>query len=42
MNGTAVVKQADVVLVTYPLAYESNYTAEMALSDLDYVSSLLT
>ncbi|RMZ37786.1 hypothetical protein AFCA_005484 [Aspergillus flavus] len=39
MNGTAVVKQADVVLVTYPLAYESNYTAEMALSDLDYYAN---
>ncbi|KAF5856678.1 hypothetical protein ETB97_007035 [Aspergillus alliaceus] len=39
MNGTAVVKQADVVLVTYPLAYESNYTTEMSLTDLDYYAN---
>lgn len=38
MNGTAVVKQADIVLVTYPLVYDNNYTAQHALNDLDYVS----
>lgn len=38
MNGSAVVKQADVVLVTYPLDYTHNYSSEDALSDLDYVS----
>lgn len=39
MNGTAVVKQADIVLNTFPLAYESdNYTATNSLTDLDYVS----
>jgi Glycosyl hydrolase family 65 central catalytic domain. len=26
MNGSAVVKQADVVMVTYPLGYTANYT----------------
>ncbi|KAF7592440.1 hypothetical protein BBP40_000288 [Aspergillus hancockii] len=40
MNGTAVVKQADIVLVTYPLAYESdNYTDETSLHDLDYYAN---
>ncbi|KAE8147334.1 glycosyl hydrolase family 65 central catalytic domain-containing protein [Aspergillus avenaceus] len=39
MNGTTVVKQADVVLVTYPLSYEGNYTTEMALGDLDYYAN---
>ncbi|KAL3488626.1 glycosyl hydrolase family 65 central catalytic domain-containing protein [Aspergillus germanicus] len=38
MNGTAAVKQADVVLVTYPLVYD-NYTAENALTDLDYYAN---
>ncbi|KAH8433874.1 alpha,alpha-trehalase treA [Aspergillus melleus] len=38
MNGTAVVKQADIVLITYPLAYD-NYSAETALSDLDYYAN---
>lgn len=38
MNGSAVVKQADVVLDTYPLDYTHNYTAVEALNDLDYVS----
>jgi trehalose/maltose hydrolase-like predicted phosphorylase len=38
MNGTTVVKQADVVLVTYPLVYDNNYTAQDSLNDLDYVS----
>lgn len=38
MNGSAVVKQADVILVTYPLTYTNNYTSQDALNDLDYVS----
>ncbi|KAL4757319.1 alpha,alpha-trehalase treA [Aspergillus foveolatus] len=38
MNGTAAVKQADIVLVTYPLVYD-NYTAETALTDLDYYAN---
>ncbi|KAL4919570.1 glycosyl hydrolase family 65 central catalytic domain-containing protein [Aspergillus aurantiobrunneus] len=38
MNGTAAVKQADVVLVTYPLVYD-NYTTETALTDLDYYAN---
>ncbi|KAJ9249779.1 CAZyme family GH65 [Paecilomyces variotii] len=36
MNGTAAVKQADVVLDTYPLNYDSGYSAQDALNDLDY------
>ena len=39
MNGSAVVKQADVVLNTFPLDYTANYTAQDSLNDLDYVSS---
>ncbi|KAL4952034.1 glycosyl hydrolase family 65 central catalytic domain-containing protein [Aspergillus filifer] len=38
MNGTAAVKQADVVLITYPLVYD-NYTSETALTDLDYYAN---
>lgn len=38
MNGSAVVKQADVVLDTYPLGYTSNYSTQDSLDDLDYVS----
>lgn len=38
MNGSIAVKQADVVLNTFPLAYMQNYSAQDALSDLDYVS----
>ncbi|KAL2833756.1 glycosyl hydrolase family 65 central catalytic domain-containing protein [Aspergillus cavernicola] len=38
MNGTAAVKQADIVLVTYPVVYD-NYTAETALTDLDYYAN---
>lgn len=41
MNGSAVVKQADVVLDNYPLQYTHNYTQADALNDLDYVSQLL-
>ena len=37
MNGSAVVKQADVVLNTYPLDYTFNYSTQDALNDLDYV-----
>lgn len=41
MNGTAAVKQADVVLTTFPLDYTDNYTAQNSLNDLDYVSSFI-
>jgi trehalose/maltose hydrolase-like predicted phosphorylase len=41
MNGSAVVKQADVVMVTYPLGYTAKYTSENSLNDLDYVSILI-
>ena len=36
MNGSIAVKQADVVLDTYPLNYQSNYNAADSLRDLDY------
>jgi len=39
MNGSAVVKQADVVMVTYPLDYTANYTSQDALDDLDYYAA---
>ncbi|KAJ5295041.1 hypothetical protein PENANT_c037G03520 [Penicillium antarcticum] len=39
MNGSAVVKQADVVMVTYPLDYTANYTSQNALDDLDYYAA---
>jgi hypothetical protein len=39
MNGSAVVKQADVVLNTYPLDFTANYSAQDSLNDLDYVST---
>ncbi|CAM1508678.1 Fc.00g055260.m01.CDS01 [Cosmosporella sp. VM-42] len=39
MNGSAVVKQADVILVTFPLSYTTNYTAEDSLNDLDYYAN---
>lgn len=42
MNGSAVVKQADVVLDTYPLGYTANYTTQESLNDLDYVSFVIT
>jgi trehalose/maltose hydrolase-like predicted phosphorylase len=39
MNNSIQVKQADVVLLTYPLHYsQSNYTYADKLMDLDYVS----
>jgi trehalose/maltose hydrolase-like predicted phosphorylase len=37
MNDSVAVKQADVVLLTYPLDYGDNYTADDKLLDLDYV-----
>ncbi|MCJ1477712.1 hypothetical protein MMC13_006385 [Lambiella insularis] len=36
MNGSISVKQADVVLNTFPLNYQSNYTQAEMLQDLDY------
>jgi hypothetical protein len=39
MNGSAIVKQADVVLMSFPLGYNDNYTDQNALNDLDYVST---
>ncbi|PNP54023.1 hypothetical protein THARTR1_05230 [Trichoderma harzianum] len=39
MNGSAVVKQADVIMVTFPLSYTTNYTTEDALNDLDYYAN---
>ena len=41
MNNSVAVKQADVVLLTYPLDYGKNYTAIDKLLDLDYVSVIL-
>lgn len=37
MNNSVAVKQADVVLNTFPLDYTRNYASSAALSDLDYV-----
>ncbi|KAJ5219710.1 hypothetical protein N7468_008914 [Penicillium chermesinum] len=39
MNGSAVVKQADVVLDTFPLDYTANYTTQNSLNDLDYYAN---
>jgi hypothetical protein len=40
MNNSVQVKQADVVLITYPLDYaESNYTEAQKLLDLDYYAN---
>ncbi|MCJ1409285.1 hypothetical protein MMC19_003364 [Ptychographa xylographoides] len=36
MNGSISVKQADVVLNTYPLDFSRNYTIAQKLNDLDY------
>ena len=36
MNGSISVKQADVVLDTFPLNYQQNYTAQDSLNDLQY------
>jgi trehalose/maltose hydrolase-like predicted phosphorylase len=38
MNNSVAVKQADVVLLTYPLDYGEDYSAGDKLLDLDYVS----
>lgn len=38
MNNSVAVKQADVVLRTFPLYYTANYSSSAALNDLDYVS----
>lgn len=40
MDNNVNVKQADVILLAYPLDYDqNNYTASDKLLDLDYVSS---
>ncbi|KAJ5110621.1 Six-hairpin glycosidase [Penicillium argentinense] len=39
MNGSAAVKQADVVLNTFPLDYSANYSAQDSLNDLDYYAN---
>lgn len=36
MNGSILVKQADVILDTFPLNYRRNYTAKDSLNDLEY------
>ena len=36
MNGSIAVKQADVVLDTFPLNYQKNYTAQDSLNDLNF------
>ncbi|KAI9798879.1 MAG: hypothetical protein M1833_004382 [Piccolia ochrophora] len=38
MNNSVPVKQADVVLSTYPLNYQNNYTREQSQNDLAYYS----
>ncbi|EER28261.1 Acid trehalase precursor, putative [Coccidioides posadasii C735 delta SOWgp] len=39
MNGSTQVKQADIVLNTFPLRYTENYSPENALLDLDYYAA---
>lgn len=39
MNNSVPIKQADVVLNTYPLDYTSNYTESQSLNDLDYYAN---
>ncbi|KAK2734703.1 hypothetical protein FQN57_001473 [Myotisia sp. PD_48] len=39
MNGSTQVKQADIVLNTFPLRYSEDYTHENALVDLDYYAA---
>ncbi|KAE8448089.1 hypothetical protein EG329_009854 [Mollisiaceae sp. DMI_Dod_QoI] len=39
MNNSVAVKQADVVLLTYPLDYGEDYTADDKLLDLDYYAN---
>ena len=41
MNGSTQVKQADIVLNTFPLRYTDNYGPGDSLRDLDYVGCLL-
>ena len=41
MNGSADVKQADVVMDTFPLDYTDDYTPQNSLNDLDYVGSFI-
>lgn len=38
MNNSVTIKQADIVLMTFPLDYTTNYDTKAALNDLDYVS----
>ncbi|KAI1618694.1 alpha,alpha-trehalase [Exophiala viscosa] len=43
MNGSVEVKQADVILNTFPLSYTGqNYTSQDSLSDLDYYAAKTT
>ena len=42
MNGSISVKQADVVLVTYPLNFRDNYSMTDMLSDFHYVRILIS
>lgn len=42
MNGSAVVKQADVILNTFPLSFSTNYSRQDSLNDLDYVRASLS
>ncbi|KAH8602180.1 glycoside hydrolase family 65 protein [Bisporella sp. PMI_857] len=39
MNNSAAVKQADIVLLTYPLDYNDDYSHEEKLLDLDYYAN---
>ncbi|PGH17473.1 hypothetical protein AJ79_01073 [Helicocarpus griseus UAMH5409] len=39
MNGSTQVKQADIVLNTFPLRYTDEYSPKNALSDLDYYAA---
>ncbi|KAL2387071.1 hypothetical protein RJ035_004418 [Blastomyces gilchristii] len=39
MNGSTLVKQADIVLNTFPLRYTDEYSPQNALSDLDYYAA---
>ncbi|KAH7356788.1 glycoside hydrolase family 65 protein [Rhexocercosporidium sp. MPI-PUGE-AT-0058] len=39
MNNSAAVKQADIVLINYPLVYSRNYTDTQKLLDLDYYAN---
>ncbi len=40
MNGTGAVKQADIILNTFPLSFTGqNYTSKNSLSDLDYYAA---